>query len=218
MKKVVTFVAVALVAIVSSQANAQCVGCSQGATPSFGSQTVYSAPVQSYSAPMTYSAPMQSYSAPVVSTGCSGCGQASVQPMMSYSAPVVSNGCSGCGQASYQPAMPCGASVVSSGCGGCGQASYQPAVSYNTGCGGGCGQVAYQPAMSYGGVVTSGPVYGTVTSGCTNCGGSVTPVFQGGTVDGQVIESPVAETVENQAEEVTPPTPTPEADEAGDGT
>ena len=46
MKKVVTFVAAAIVALVSSQANAQCVGCAQGVTPSFNTQSVtYVAPM-----------------------------------------------------------------------------------------------------------------------------------------------------------------------------
>ena len=60
MKRILIAATVAMVACVTGNANAQCIGCQQNAQPVFNS-----APVQSYGAPVqSYGVPVQSF-APV---------------------------------------------------------------------------------------------------------------------------------------------------------
>ena len=82
MKKILVAAAVVMVACITGNANAQCIGCQQNAQPVFSSAPVQSfAPVQSYGVPVQNYAPIQSYSAPIQSYSA---------PIQSYSAPVQS--------------------------------------------------------------------------------------------------------------------------------
>ena len=207
MKKVVTLIAATVVVMMSSQVNAQCIGCSQGVSPSFGTQ-VYSSPVQYGN--VNYGTAVYN-SAPVYNSGCNSCGQ----QMMPA--------CGGqtCGCSTQQCAQPsvCNAPV------NCRRATVR--VRYRRSCNAPryrCSTAMACNNMSSCNTCNNMPVSG----GCIGCSGGVVsqPVFNGQMMNGQVINGTVVEGVQPQvdatpvpqldsnagADQVNPPTPTPVAD------
>ncbi len=209
MNKLFTLVAIALVASFTSNVSAQCVGCSQGVSPTFNQS--YSQPMQSYSQPMqSYAQPMQSYSQPMQSY--SQPMQSYAQPMQSYSQPIYSGAI---GTVVNAPAYNTMSSGCSGCCNGCG-ASSQPV--FNGGYANG-GMIQTHGTMSYGGeTIING---GTIVEGSSviNGGAVVQPTVAQPAVEGEAVVQPgaVEQTPVPQADTATPPVPTPDNSAAADG-
>ena len=133
MKKILVAAAAVMVACITGNANAQCIGCQQNAQPVFSSAPVQSfAPVQSYGVPVqnyapiqSYSAPIQSYSAPVQSFAPVQSYDVPVQsfspvesygiPVQSYSAPIQSFPVQDCGCSGNMIGQPIYGGTITSG-------------------------------------------------------------------------------------------------------
>ena len=126
MKKILVAAAAVMVACITGNANAQCIGCQQNAQPVFSSAPVQSfAPVQSYGVPVQNYAPIQSYSAPVQSFAPVQSYDVPVQsfspvescciPAQSYSAPIQSFPVYDCGCGGYTIGQPIYGGTITSG-------------------------------------------------------------------------------------------------------
>ena len=140
MNKIVSLLAITLMALCASHSLAQCASCSSGVNPSFGQPVYNSMPMQ------TSYAPMQSYAQPAVTTtGCSSCGSGAVTnyaPTMNYAptttmnyAPATMNYSSVPQSTIAQPTVVTQpTTVVSGGSSYVGGTSYTPAVSTCNNC------------------------------------------------------------------------------------